>query len=573
MRRQTTPITLAFLLVLAATPAIADTTITYQGQLQDGGEPFVGAADMSFTLHEHTTDDLPIGPTIPLTQVAVSDGLFSVELDFGEVFTGQPLWLEASVDGTPLTPRQRITAVPMALNVPAGAGSNWQRVDGDLYFDTGNVGIGLDSPSAELQVAGNVVSGEPGNKAYGMNGFVSGGRTLQGVLSNNVTYGVASFVGGGYDNTASNYGSFVGGGMENSSSGQGSFVGGGYQNEASALNSFIGGGAVNTVDGALSFVGGGAHNQITSAGSFIGAGDSNIAAGDGSFIGGGSKNEASGFLSFVAGGLENTAAGNFSMAAGRRATASHDGTFVWADNTDENLESTGDNQFLIRAAGGVGIGSSNPNRDLHIKQRSTDNGSIGLQIERSGASTNNWAFYIATSDNLGFRYNDTLVARIDTSGQFTTLSDARFKTDIGPIENPLHRVLSLQPAQYRMQSGASDGELSLGLIAQQVRDVIPSAVSDSDDTLGIRYNQITALNTAAIIELHAAMKDDRDRMTELQAENETLRQRLAERPIGDEEIQAVVERNDELAQRLLVLEALLIGETRMSNHAKSATTP
>lgn len=265
------------------------------------------------------------------------------------------------------------------------------------------------------------------------------------------------------------------------------------------------------------------------------------------------------------------------MAAGNRASALHDGTFVWAHFIDPNdkFKSTDTNQFLIRATNGIGLNTNNPLRSgLHFKQQAVGGLSqIGLVLERGGSSTNNWAFYVATSDNLGFRYNDDLVARIDTAGQFATLSDARFKTDIEPIEGPLARLLELEPAQYQMKSGASNTEPSLGLIAQQVREVIPSAVSESEDTLGIRYNQITALNTAAIIELHAVMQDDRDRMTELQAENETLRQRLADRPVRDDKIRAVVERNEELEQRLLALEALLIGETRMSNHAESTTTP
>jgi len=51
---------------------------------------------------------------------------------------------------------------------------------------------------------------------------------------------------------------------------------------------------------------------------------------------------------------------NFAFAAGSRARAIHTGSFVWADSTDEDFATTGTNQFLIRATGGVGIGEKLP---------------------------------------------------------------------------------------------------------------------------------------------------------------------------------------------------------------------
>lgn len=80
----------------------------------------------------------------------------------------------------------------------------------------------------------------------------------------------------------------------------------------------------------------------------------------------------------VVGGKGNTAGGDYSFAAGRRAKArtaadvgggdtdGDEGTFVWADSTDADFSSTGPNQFLIRAAGGVGINTNSPSAALHV---------------------------------------------------------------------------------------------------------------------------------------------------------------------------------------------------------------
>ena len=64
-------------------------------------------------------------------------------------------------------------------------------------------------------------------------------------------------------------------------------------------------------------------------------------------------NTASGESATVAGGRDNAAAGAFSFAAGYRAKANNAGCFVWADVTDADYVCSTDNQFTVRATGGV----------------------------------------------------------------------------------------------------------------------------------------------------------------------------------------------------------------------------
>jgi len=51
---------------------------------------------------------------------------------------------------------------------------------------------------------------------------------------------------------------------------------------------------------------------------------------------------------------------SYTLAAGRRAKANHDGAFVWADSTNAEFASTANDQFLVRANGGVGINTNAP---------------------------------------------------------------------------------------------------------------------------------------------------------------------------------------------------------------------
>ena len=76
------------------------------------------------------------------------------------------------------------------------------------------------------------------------------------------------------------------------------------------------------------------------------------------------------------------------MAAGRRAivrdfgmTGDNDGdegTFIWADSTNADFTSTGPNQFLIRANGGVGIGTGSPSNQLSVQGDADFAGSVGI---------------------------------------------------------------------------------------------------------------------------------------------------------------------------------------------------
>ena len=109
---------------LSALPAAAlGTSFTYQGKLQDQGHPANGVYDFSFRLLDGADPGTAgqVGSPFPVDNVNVTDGIFTVLLDFGAgPFDGQALWLEISVarDGetlTALAPTQPLTAVPYAL--------------------------------------------------------------------------------------------------------------------------------------------------------------------------------------------------------------------------------------------------------------------------------------------------------------------------------------------------------------------------------------------------------------------------------------------------------------------------
>src|SRR5512136_2070713 len=72
---------------------LAGTAFTYQGQLTLDGSPVNGACDMTFSLYDSLEGTGQIG-TVLTKLVTVSDGRFTVQLDFGAgAFNGQGRWL------------------------------------------------------------------------------------------------------------------------------------------------------------------------------------------------------------------------------------------------------------------------------------------------------------------------------------------------------------------------------------------------------------------------------------------------------------------------------------------------
>ncbi|MBO9664805.1 hypothetical protein [Dokdonella sp.] len=103
----------------AAEPQLPD--FTYQGRLQRNGAPANGAFDLSFALFDAVSGGNQVGVAVDEPDYPVEDGLFTVSLAFPGVFDGTQLWLQVSVEGVPMQPRQPIATTPVAQYTLSGA--------------------------------------------------------------------------------------------------------------------------------------------------------------------------------------------------------------------------------------------------------------------------------------------------------------------------------------------------------------------------------------------------------------------------------------------------------------------
>jgi hypothetical protein len=160
--KQFLPMSMVVLVLLALSVSVTmaqgpvGTAFTYQGRLTNGGSAANGAFDLEFKLYAATSGGGQLGSTNTLNDVGVSNGLFSVTLDFGvSPFTGQALYVQVAVRPgastgayTTLAPRQKLSPTPYALF----ASAPWTTSGTVINYVGGNVGIGTNSPVSKLEI-------------------------------------------------------------------------------------------------------------------------------------------------------------------------------------------------------------------------------------------------------------------------------------------------------------------------------------------------------------------------------------------------------------------------------------
>lgn len=132
MSVRTSQIALLTLLIVVGSTTTAPaqtplgTAFTYQGRLASNGQPASGTYDIQFKLFDAAADGNQVGQTVCANDLTMSDGLFTVSLDFAAEARYEQRFLELAVrvdagvrcdDETgyqPLSPRQELTASPNA---------------------------------------------------------------------------------------------------------------------------------------------------------------------------------------------------------------------------------------------------------------------------------------------------------------------------------------------------------------------------------------------------------------------------------------------------------------------------
>jgi hypothetical protein len=188
-------LSLAALLPASAGAQPVGTAFTYQGQLVNGSSVQNGPCDFRFKLFNASTGGTQFGSTQTLTSVSVSNGLFTVSIDFGATFVGQARWLETSVtcpsggSFTTLTPRQQLFATPNAMFAENAA----VKPDGATIQGNGTADapLSLANPLSLSQGSGTATITGTNSGGIGVFGDSTGGDGVHGHTTSGPAAGVA----------------------------------------------------------------------------------------------------------------------------------------------------------------------------------------------------------------------------------------------------------------------------------------------------------------------------------------------------------------------------------------------
>lgn len=175
-------------------------------------------------------------------------------------------------------------------------------------------------------------------------------------------------------------------------------------------------------------------------------------------------------------------------------TASRD--LVFFTNGFNNV----DEKMRILSTGNVGIGTTAPTDKLTVAGIVAPSADNLYTLGKNGAR---WS------------------AVWSANGTIQT-SDARLKTNIAPLKYGLKEIMLMNPVSYNWISGSNDG-LKIGLIAQEIKQLVPEVVSGDENTevLGMNYAELIPVLINAVKEQQKQIESIETKVNELKKNKES----------------------------------------------------
>jgi len=527
-----TKLTLAALAMLAlssinhqlSTAHAQGTAFTYEGQLNNNGSPANGIYDIRAGLYLTSTGGVVSAGPITNPAVVVSNGLFTITLDYGNVFDGTTYWLQVAVRSnglggfTILSPRQELTPTPYAIFAEGAnaAGLSGTIPPGSLAGAYGGV-VNFTNPADIFLGNGAGLSGVNAATLGGLassnfwkttgNSGTTAGANFAGTIDNNSFeihvnstriwraepdsrgLNAGNLIGGHPGNAVLQPGSggnviggggFGGGANLIGTNSSGIFIGAGSLNEVgpSVNDSVIAGGYSNTNQSPDSGIGGGLGNWIqpSSQYSFIGGGYRNVVSDYYTIFGGTIVTNNTAFYATVVGGISNNAyaAGSFVGGGG------YDGQFFGGNKAQGPGSVIGGGIFNIATGQDavVGGGSGNVAGPYATVGGGQYNGAGGLWGTVAGGQYNQAEGYSAVGGGQGNSAGGILASNCTVgggAGNIAGTADSGLATVSGGYQNWAAGVGSF------IGGGGTDGNNNGGNLAGGQASVIGGGMNNTNN--------------------------------------------------------------------------------------------
>lgn len=219
-------------------------------------------------------------------------------------------------------------------------------------------------------------------------------------------------------------------------------------------------------------------------------------------------------------------------------------------------------QFTLSGNGRTGINTNSPEAELHIKNQLLGPAACSISASALPASfilegghkwkftawdqppvatpgfdgsrlgiigaSNNEVISIATGGRVGIGITAPseqlhVIGNILITGTMTQNSDQRLKQNIQPLDNALDKITKLQGVSFNWKDEEKHSKGGqIGLIAQNVEQVLPELVNTADDkekTLSVNYIGLISV-------LVEAMKEQQFHIKQAEKKNQILEQRI-----------------------------------------------
>jgi hypothetical protein len=234
--------------------------------------------------------------------------------------------------------------------------------------------------------------------------------------------------------------------------------------------------------------------------------------------------------------------GSIMFADGTGGTAGYRGAIKYNHGSDYmHFNTAAAERMRIDSSGHIGVGTASPSYIFHTHDDSADSrhkvstSSHGTYFESGFTSDSAGILLVAghassilniylqgsggVSNEFQFQHDGDFHADGDIVAYSTTVSDKRLKDNVKTIDSALDKVMKLRGVEFDWNQGKRKGQHDLGLIAQEVEEVLPELVRDKTLCTGeyegnekefktVDYDKIVGV-------LVEAIKEQQDQINEL----------------------------------------------------------
>ena len=207
--------------------------------------------------------------------------------------------------------------------------------------------------------------------------------------------------------------------------------------------------------------------------------------------------------------------GNITLVGGGDVAINKNGGTITIESTDTDTQYT--------AGAGLDLTGTSFSIEADL---SSDVHTIGRDAnDKYVVNTSNHAWYLDGALDMRLANNGTLDVDGDVVAYSTvTNSDRRLKTDIQTIESASEKVSQLRGVEYTWTHGKRKGQRDIGLIAQEVEEVVPEVVSEGELLDGTTAKRVDYAKLVGL--LVEANKEQQDIISQLEERIIDLENRL-----------------------------------------------